>query len=117
MPEPGDSEISEIQPTSTTEIGPVSEVKKNDWDTMVILQRHGEYDNNRPKNPANPTPAEQLILGRITEEGKKDAAAIADQRIESALTEDLKTAQNTFFLLINSPTYWLDNPTFGQRAK
>lgn len=90
------------------------EIPKSGWETLVVLQRHGRYDNRRPDDLSNLTDEERSSYGRLTEEGRKEARERAHDRIEAALSQD---PTHTDFLILNSPTYWLDSEQLGQRAK
>ena len=90
------------------------EIPRTDWDTILILQRHGAYDTKRPVDSKNPTEEEIKSLGRLTPEGKEDVKKITRKRLGVVMENQ---PEKTDFLLINSPTYWLDNEKFGQRAR
>ncbi len=89
------------------------EIPRQGWDTLIVLQRHGQYDNRRPLNTGN-LAEEEKIYGRLTEEGKAEAKKRTDERIQAILSQSL---EKTDFLILNSPTYWLDNEQLGQRAR
>ena len=55
-----------------------------------------------------------MTYGHLTEEGKVEAKQRAQERINATLSQD---PSKTDFLIINSPTFWLDNEQLGQRAK
>ncbi|MCX6811982.1 MAG: hypothetical protein NT039_04840, partial [Candidatus Berkelbacteria bacterium] len=90
------------------------EIPTGDWQTLIIIQRHGEYDNRRPADWQNLTSDEQKNLGRLTEKGKDKVTHISQERISAILEQN---PEETDFILINSPTFWLDEPQFGQRAR
>lgn len=106
------SEDTSIEQENTEKII-APEIPRNGWETLIVLQRHGRYDSRRPKDGINLS-EEEKAYGHLTEEGKLEAKKRADERIEAALSQD---HQNTDFLIVNSPTYWLDNEQLGQRAK
>lgn len=89
------------------------EIPRESWETLVILQRHGRYDSNRPKDWTNIAPNE-MSFGHLTDEGRAEAAKITEQRLDVIFEND---RHNTDFLILNSPTFWLDNERLGQRAK
>ena len=89
------------------------EIPRQGWDTLIVLQRHGQYDNRRPANIGNLT-KEEKTYGRLIEEGKAEVKKRADERIQAILAQSL---EKTDFLILNSPTYWLDNEQLGQRAR
>lgn len=65
----------------------------------VILTRHGRYEQEN---------------GHITEKGKEEIQAKTIERIENYIGNE--NLGNTEFLIIASPTYWMDRPDAGQRA-
>lgn len=90
------------------------EIPRADWKTLFIIQRHGKYDNRTPIDYDNPTKEEKNTLGRLTPEGKTEAAHCAAERIQAVLEGD---QSNTYVLVVNSPTFWLDHPDLGKRAQ
>ncbi len=74
-------------------------------DINIILTRHGRYNNSRDKN--------DLSIGHITEEGKREIAEKTKKRLARLVGNNLK---DTTFLIIASPTYWLSDNRFGRRA-
>lgn len=90
------------------------EIPKEKWKSLIILQRHGCYDNNLPKDFNNISSSEEETLGRLTEDGIKKVRERTNERLD-AIFDNKK--DNVDFLLINSPTFWLDEEKFGQRAK
>lgn len=84
-----------------------------DWQTRIILQRHTDYDNRFPEEWSSPTAEEAQTLGRLTPEGVANSQAATKERVEEALREG---GPDTDFLVIASPTFWVDRPEFGQRA-
>ncbi len=103
------SEPGEVSPEQIV----APEIPRSGWETLIILQRHGRYDNRRPIDGQN-LAEEEKGYGHLTEEGKLEAKKRANERIDAALSQD---PQNTDFLIVNSPTFWLDNEQLGQRAK
>lgn len=104
--------MSETRETSVNQII-APDIPRRGWDTLIVLQRHGQYDNRRPHDESNLTD-EEMGYGHLTDEGKVEARRRADERIEAVLSQD---PANTDFLILNSPTYWLDNEQLGQRAR
>jgi hypothetical protein len=98
--------------TAETVIAP--EIPRENWETCILLQRHGRYDSRAPQDRNNITEEEKKTLGRLTEEGKVEAAKRDDDRIAALMEND---PENTYFLVINSPTFWHDFEDLGQRAK
>lgn len=108
----------------TTELSSGPEALGKSWETLIVLQRHSSYDSGRPKDPKNPTTEEQKSLGRLTDDkveegktipgGKTLAAQRARERLQSIFSED---SGNTYIIVANSPTYWLDDPRLGRRAQ
>lgn len=94
------------------EKGIAPEIPRTPWETLIVIQRHGRYDNRPPKDPDNPT-KEEMTYGHLTEQGRVEAREKALERIEAILEQD---PENTDFLLVNSPTFWWDSPQLGQRA-
>ncbi|MBI2592580.1 MAG: histidine phosphatase family protein [Candidatus Colwellbacteria bacterium] len=89
------------------------EIPREDWETLIVLQRHGRYDNRRPADPDNLT-EEERAYGHLTAEGIEEARKRADERIAAILEEHPETKD---FLILNSPTFWLDDERLGQRAR
>jgi hypothetical protein len=90
------------------------EAKSKKWDTKIILQRHGRYENGFPENGwANPSDEEKERLGHLTPEGASEAREIAADRVKEALD---RAGSDVDFLVVASPTFWLDHPELGQRA-
>lgn len=85
-----------------------------DFKTLLLIQRHGKYDSGRPADMKAITPEEEQTLGRLTQEGIDAAKARADARLEAVLSDAPEKAD---FLVINSPTFWLDQENLGQRAR
>lgn len=78
----------------------------------IIFQRHGAYQGGFPKHGwGKPTPKEKKALGRLTLEGVEEVRQRTQKRLVGM--GDV-TGKN--FLLVHSPTYWLDDPHLGQRA-
>ncbi len=92
---------------------PEIEVGPPDWETAIILQRHGRYDNRFPESWVVQTDEEKGSLGRLTPEGIDESSNIASQRIRGYI-EDL--GDKVDFAVVASPTFWVDIPEFGQRA-
>lgn len=90
------------------------EIPHAGWETLLVLHRHSAYDSGRPSEQWNPTLEDQGRLGRLTTVGREMAAERADERIKAILEQD---SGNTYILIVNSPTYWLDNPKLGRRAQ
>lgn len=103
------SETGEGLPEQT--IAP--EIPRQGWDTLIVLQRHGKYDNRRPADNGN-LADEEKNYGRLTEEGKAETKKRAGERVEAILSQ---SPESTDILILNSPTYWLDNEQLGQRAR
>lgn len=109
---------------ASTEATVAPEIPKTGFETLIVLQRHSAYDSGRPKDPKAVTPDEESRLGRLTEDKVEDGKTIAGgktlarqrahERLSAIFSED---PQNTYVLVANSPTYWLDNPKFGRRAQ
>ncbi len=79
----------------------------------IIIQRHGRYDSSWPEGGiGNATPEEQATLGRLTPKGVEGVKIKTLLRLSTEV--DMVPATN--FLIVYSPTYWLDDPTLGQRA-
>jgi len=91
----------------------IPEVLGHDWETLILLQRHGGYDNRRPADPEHITEEEKKTLGRLTPEGIEEVKRRTHMRLEAIFQQ----SSDVDFLLINSPTFWLDNENFGQRAR
>lgn len=106
--------MTELTEQDMVEHDVAPEIPRDGWQTLIFLQRHGRYDNRVPADFANPTEEEKAKLGRLTAEGRKEAHQRAKVRIESVLASD---PEHTYILLVNSPTYWLDNSELGQRAQ
>ncbi len=79
----------------------------------IIVQRHGTCHSGWPKDWDNISDKEKETLGHLTSEGVKETRMITRKRLKN-LEHVVPTAE---FLLIYSPTYWLDESIFGQRAK
>ena len=96
------------------------EIPGEGWDTLIILQRHSAYNSGRPADRNSYTDEEKATLGRLTDDteekigGKTLAAQKAEERIDAILANDPTRAD---FLVVSSPTFWLDEPQFGQRAR
>ena len=90
------------------------EIPDSEWETLILLQRHGRYDNRRPNDPEQLTEDEKEKLGRLTPEGKTEVIERTRERIGAILARD---PEHTDFLLMNSPTFWLDDERLGQRAR
>lgn len=83
------------------------------WESLIILQRHSKYDASHPTDFDNPTEEEKALFGHLTAEGRELARTEAEQRTK----EILKAAGDQVdFLVITSPTFWLDQSELGQRA-
>ena len=89
------------------------EISRDEWKTLEIIQRHsGPYESGKPADPPNITDQEKATLGRLTTDGIDDARKKAREKIDVILFQDPETD----FLILASPTSWLDNPELGQRA-
>lgn len=87
---------------------------KGTWDTRIIVQRHGKYTPGFPENGwLHPTDEEKDTLGRLTPEGIQEAKAIASERVARAIKE---AGTSVDFLVVTSPSQWLDHPGLGRRA-
>lgn len=84
-----------------------------EWQTRVILQRHSDYANDFPDDRNKLTKKEIATLGHLTPEGIANSQAATRERVEVALKEG---GPDTDFLVIASPTFWVDLPELGQRA-
>lgn len=90
------------------------EVPDSGWKTLILLQRHGRYDARRPADPENLTKEEKEKLGRLTPEGIEEVKQRTRERLRAIL---LKDPSRVDFLILNSPTFWLDDERLGQRAR
>lgn len=87
---------------------------KSGWDTRIIIQRHGKYKPGFPENGwLNPTDEEKETLGHLTPEGIQEARDIASERVARAIKE---AGSNVDFVVVTSPSQWLDHPELGRRA-
>lgn len=93
---------------------PTPEIPDSEWETLILLQRHGHYDSRRPNDPGQLTDDEKDKLGRLTPEGKTEVIERTQERIRVILERD---PEHTDFLLVNSPTFWFDDKRLGQRAR
>lgn len=91
------------------------EIPRNNWQTLIFLQRHGRYDNSMPENPDHPTDDEKARLGHLTLQGRLETAKITKDRIKAIF--DQVNPSRVDFLILNSPTFWLDDTSLGQRAR
>lgn len=92
----------------------IPEVPDSNWETLILLQRHGRYDSRRPADPEHLTEEEKEKLGRLTPEGREEVIRRTRERIKIVLQ---KNPEHTDFFLINSPTLWLDDERLGSRAR
>lgn len=80
---------------------------------IIVLRRHSAYTGGFPvAGIGNATLKEQETLGHLTPEGIAAARIQTRERIRV-----MGDVSGKNFLLSHSPTYWLDDPKLGQRAK
>lgn len=90
------------------------ESSKGSWDTRIIIQRHGKYKPGFPEDGwLNPTDEEKETLGHLTPEGIKEAKDVAFERVVRAIKE---AGSSVDFVVVASPSQWLDHPELGRRA-
>lgn len=83
--------------------------KEPDWDTRVLLFRHGEYEIYYPK-PGEDV-SDRPSLGGLTEKGKKDTEKVAREQFEKLLSIE----KPVDLVILHSPTLWLGK--YRARAK
>lgn len=121
QPEVTGEAAAEVMPQAASPETPTD----GNWKTIIVLQRHSAYDSGRPADWNHPTTEEAKTLGRLTEDtvdeegslkkgGKTLATERARERLEAILATD---PENIDFLIVSSPTFWVDKPEFGQRAR
>jgi len=80
-----DQEISLEQPKLEQSV--VSEIPRNGWETLIILQRHSQYDNKFPADWGNITAEEKSHLGRLTEQGIQEACnRVGENRLRTRIS-------------------------------
>jgi hypothetical protein len=103
----------EFRDDSQLEKSLVPEIPRSGYQTLIIIQRHGEYDNRWPEDFDNIKENEKSY-GSLTEKGIAETKEKAEERLAVIMDQD---ADKTDFLILNSPTFWLDHESLGQRAK
>lgn len=83
-------------------------IPSEDTQTLMLVQRHGAYDNRFPEAGwANPTDEERESLGGLTPEGIMQSQETAQERIRDFLQWG---GDKVDFLVVASPTKWLGHP-------
>lgn len=101
--------MTEQDQNQETETG--SDLENINWETLIVLQRHGAYDNRAPSDKLS---EEELNkLGWLTSEGEINSRKSARDRIEKIL--DKSRGKPVDFIVLNSPSLWMRK--HGARAK
>ena len=81
-----------------------AEKEKTSWDTKIILQRHGEFYNQRPGDPEFEKLEKEGKLGLLTEKGIEETQKTTKEK----LSEILESEKPSDIIFLYSPTEWLD---------
>jgi hypothetical protein len=104
----------ELLSSKPQEIPENQELLIKNWVTAIFLQRHARYNSDFPKDFDHPTAEEKATLGHVVEEGRIDTIKATRRRLDLIFEGG---NPNVDFLVMNSPTHWLDDERFGQRAR
>jgi len=81
-----------------------AEKEKVPWDTKIILQRHGEFYNQKPGDPEFEKLEKEKKIGLLTDRGIKRTQEATKEK----LSEILKNEKPSDIVFLYSPTEWLD---------
>jgi len=81
-----------------------AEKEKASWDTKIILQRHGEFYNQRPGDSEFEKLEKEGKLGLLTERGIEETQKTTKEK----LSEILESEKPSDIIFLYSPTEWLD---------
>jgi len=81
-----------------------AEKEKTPWDTKIILQRHGEFYNQKPGDPEFEELEKEGKLGLLTEKGIEETKKATKEK----LSEILESEKPSDIIFLYSPTEWLD---------
>ncbi|HED37567.1 MAG TPA: hypothetical protein ENI76_04880, partial [Ignavibacteria bacterium] len=88
----------------------IPEIPQENWESLFLIQRHGEYINDAQDSQEQDD--HKKGLGSLTTEGIKEVREKTSERLEEILKIN---PEKTDFLLIHSPTSFKDN--LGRRAE
>ena len=81
-----------------------AEKEKTPWDTKIILQRHGEFYNQKPGDPEFEKLEKEGKLGLLTEKGIEETKKVTKKE----LSKILESGKPSDVVFLYSPTEWLD---------
>ena len=81
-----------------------AEKEKTPWDTKIILQRHGEFYNQKPGDPEFEKLEKEGKLGLLTEKGIEETKKVTKKK----LSKILESGKPSDVVFLYSPTEWLD---------
>jgi len=81
-----------------------AEKEKIPWDTKIILQRHGEFYNQKPGDPEFERLEKEKKLGLLTDKGIEKTREATKEK----LSEILENEKPNDIVFLYSPTEWLD---------